>query len=127
MKKRGIIHPQLCEALARLGHKDTFVIADAGLPIPEGCVRIDLGYVLGEPSFETVAAVILDEIVVESTVIARESDEGEAAAFLGALFPEARKVSHEEFKKSVASAKFVVRTGSTVPYANVIMTAGVPF
>ncbi len=52
MKKRGLLNPGLNAAIARLGHTDTFVLADA---------------------------------------------------------------------------RFVVRTGATVPYSNVILRCGVPF
>lgn len=43
MLKTGILHPQLARVLAELRHKDTLVIGDAGLPIPKGVERIDLG------------------------------------------------------------------------------------
>lgn len=36
MKKKGIIHGQLAGALAALGHKDRFLLCDAGMPIPSG-------------------------------------------------------------------------------------------
>ncbi len=32
MKKSGIINAQLAGLLAGLGHKDTYMIADAGMP-----------------------------------------------------------------------------------------------
>lgn len=44
MLKTGILHPQLARVLAELRHKDTLVIGDAGLPIPKGVERIDLGW-----------------------------------------------------------------------------------
>ena len=42
MKKSGIINQPLATAIAGLGHLDMVVIADAGLPIPDGPRRIDL-------------------------------------------------------------------------------------
>jgi len=42
MKKSGLLNPQLCAAVARLGHTQTFVVADAGLPIPHEVPVIDL-------------------------------------------------------------------------------------
>lgn len=35
MKKRGILNAQLSYLIAALGHKDLFMIGDAGMPIPE--------------------------------------------------------------------------------------------
>ncbi|TCL60859.1 RbsD/FucU transport protein family protein [Hydrogenispora ethanolica] len=32
---------------------------------------------------------------------------------------------HREFKKKVSEAKFVVRTGEVIPYANMILVSGV--
>ena len=42
MKKRGIINAQLSGLIAGLGHKDTFMIADGGMPIPKGVTIVDL-------------------------------------------------------------------------------------
>ena len=44
MLKTGIFHPQLSRVLAELRHMDTLVIGDAGLPIPKGVERVDLGW-----------------------------------------------------------------------------------
>ena len=35
MKKRGILNAELMKCIASLGHKDLFMIGDAGMPIPE--------------------------------------------------------------------------------------------
>ncbi|WP_422116569.1 RbsD/FucU domain-containing protein [Brachybacterium sp. UNK5269] len=59
MRRGGILHPQLSEQLARLGHTDTFVIGDCGLPIPPGVPRVDLAVVMGVPGFAEVADAIL--------------------------------------------------------------------
>ncbi len=42
MKKQGILNSRIAAVLARLGHTDTIVIADCGLPIPDHVERIDL-------------------------------------------------------------------------------------
>jgi D-ribose pyranase len=46
MLKTGILHPQLARVMAELRHMDMLVIADAGLPIPKGVERVDLGWKL---------------------------------------------------------------------------------
>jgi D-ribose pyranase len=48
MKKSGILNAPLSGALAELGHYDTAVICDAGLPIPGTSRRIDLALVPGD-------------------------------------------------------------------------------
>ena len=42
MKKRGILNAQLSYLIAALGHKDLFMIGDAGMPIPEDVEVVDL-------------------------------------------------------------------------------------
>ena len=51
MRKEGVLHPELCRTITAMGHTDTLVVADAGLPIPKGVVRIDLALVPGLPGF----------------------------------------------------------------------------
>ena len=38
-----------------------------------------------------------------------------------------RAIPHEELKRLTASARAVVRTGETTPFANVVLVAGVTF
>lgn len=49
MRKSGLLNPALAGAVARLGHTDTFVIADCGLPIPHDVPVIDLTLTFGIP------------------------------------------------------------------------------
>lgn len=127
MRRHGILHPELGAHLARLGHTDIFVIGDAGLPVPSGVPRVDLAVVLGVPGFAAVVDAILAEIEVEAAVIASEAVGSPAGETLAARFPGAQSVPHEELKQRMAQARFVVRTGETTPYANVIVRCGVPF
>ncbi|MDN6400110.1 MAG: D-ribose pyranase [Dermabacteraceae bacterium] len=127
MKRHGILHPELSAHLARLGHTDTFVIGDGGLPIPPGVARVDLAVVLGVPGFAEVADAILAEIEVEGSVIAAEAAGSPAGDVLSARFPGAETVPHEELKQLMHQARFVVRTGDTTPYSNVLVRCGVPF
>ena len=72
MKKRGIINVQLAGLIAGLGHKDTFMIADGGMPIPQGVEIVDLALCGGVPTFRQVMDAILDEAVVEHYTLAGE-------------------------------------------------------
>jgi D-ribose pyranase len=49
MKKTALLQSDLSYIIATLGHLDTLVIADAGLPIPAETVRIDLALTQGVP------------------------------------------------------------------------------
>lgn len=124
MRKSGLLNPALAGAVARLGHTDTFVIADCGLPIPHDVPVIDLTLTFGIPTFADTLAAILDEVVVEAATIA-DSTPTEVRSLLPAV--PLTEVSHDDLKRDVARASFVVRTGSTTPFANVILRSGVPF
>lgn len=124
MRKSGILNPALASAVARLGHTDTFVIADCGLPIPHDVTVIDLTLTFGIPSFGDTLSALLTEAVVEAATIADCTPPE-----IRSLLPSAplTEVTHEELKRQVANASFVVRTGSTTPFSNVIFRSGVPF
>ena len=51
MKKNGILNSEISKIFADLGHTDQIMIADVGLPIPEGIKKIDLAVELGKPKF----------------------------------------------------------------------------
>ena len=131
MKKRGILNDRLSWVLARLGHGDRIVIADCGLPIPDGVLRIDLALVPGIPSFRDVVGAIAGELKVQKLIVAEEMWDHNRAnlEFLQKTFPGVpiEKISHERLKELVRGAKAVIRTGEATPYANVILEAGVIF
>ena len=131
MKKIGTLNQPLSAVIAGLGHMDQLVVADAGLPIPTGPDRIDLALKEGVPGFLEVLAVILEEMQVESVVIAEEMVAISPQVYqqLGEMVPDVviKTVPHTDFKKMTAAARAVVRTGEFTPYANVILNAGVIF
>lgn len=124
MRKSGLLNPALTSAVARLGHTDTFVIADCDLPIPHDVPVIDLTLTFGIPTFADTLATLLEEVVVEAGTIA-DTTPPEVRSLLPAV--PLTEVSHDDLKREVARASLVVRTGSTTPFANVILRSGVPF
>jgi D-ribose pyranase len=131
MKKIGIINQPISAVIASLGHTDTIVIADAGLPIPAAPQRIDLALTAGTPGFMETLRVILTEMQVERAIVAQEMLDVSPAVYqavtelLGPLPIET--IPHQNFKEQTASAKAVIRTGEFTPYANIILVAGVVF
>lgn len=129
MLKTGILHPQLARVLAELRHKDTLVIGDAGLPIPKGVERIDLGWRPGDPAYLDVLEEILKYIVVEKATFADEAlrvtpeFHEKAKALLPADLP-VEYIPHTELKARSANAKAIILTGEFTGYTNVILTAG---
>ena len=139
MKKHGILNSSISKVLADLGHTDTIVIADAGLPIPKGVEKIDLALVPGTPSFQETVAAVIDDMVVEKVILAEEIHQANKPSndfykdTLQNHIQEALEeipfeyISHEEFKLLSKDAKAIIRTGEITPYANVILQAGVFF
>jgi D-ribose pyranase len=131
MKKTPLLHAELSRLIALLGHGDLLVIGDAGLPIPAGPQRIDLAVTANVPRLMDVVRVVLQEMQVESAVIAGELPLRNPTVH-SALMQELgatpfEQVSHSEFKALSATARAIVRTGEFSPYANVILRAGVVF
>jgi D-ribose pyranase len=131
MKKIGIINSEISGVLARMGHTDTIVIADCGLPIPDHVKRIDLAVDIGKPSFVEVLNVVLREMKVEKVTLASEIEQQNMNLYkqVESIFTVQKKsyVSHEQFKLACHEAKAVIRTGENTPYANIILHAGVIF
>ncbi|MFJ8235252.1 D-ribose pyranase [Ureibacillus sp. NPDC094379] len=129
MKKHGILNRELAGRFAKLGHTDRIVIADCGLPIPDGVPCVDLAYKLGEPSFLSILEVVLEDLVVEASVVAEEIKTKNESVFseLEKKLSSIEYVTHEDFKKLTKETKLIIRTGETTPYANVILQCGVIF
>lgn len=131
MKKQGILNSHISEVLSRLGHTDTIVIADCGLPIPDETIRIDIALKQGDPSFIETMEAILGDMVVEKVTLAEEIIERNSSIYEEALSllenATIEYMPHEQFKEQTKKAKAVIRTGETTPYANIILHAGVIF
>jgi D-ribose pyranase len=131
MKKIGILNREISYLVASLGHKDTLVVADAGLPVPPETTCIDLALSKNLPSFLDTLKVILQEMQVESAVVASEMIEASSQLYqeLEKLLPgvSITTVPHETFKEQTRTARAVIRTGEFTPYANIILVAGVVF
>jgi D-ribose pyranase len=128
MKHTGIINAELMYELTLLGHKDLFLIVDAGFPIPKGVARIDLAVTLGHPDFESVFSAILKEIVVETLIVAKETKEVSPGVYdLFSSTAPLEFISHEALKALAKQSVFIVRTGEATPYANVAIRCGVAF
>ena len=131
MKKIGTLNQPLSAVIAGLGHMDRLVIADAGLPIPASTQRIDLALKEGIPGFMDALEVTLEEVQVESAIVASEMVNSSPEIFqqLERLLPgiPIETIPHEDFKRMTGAARAIVRTGEFTPYANIILNAGVVF
>ncbi|MBK8049883.1 MAG: D-ribose pyranase [Anaerolineales bacterium] len=130
MRSGRIIHPELAKAVASLGHMDILMVVDAGFPIPASAWRIDLGFYEGIPDVLDVLRVMRQEVFAEEIHFAgdiltrniplytalQEIFTGSGAAF--------KLTTHEHLVNVVAhQAKFIVRSGSFNPWANIAIAA----
>jgi D-ribose pyranase len=128
MKRSGILNPALSHLLASTGHTDYFTICDRGFPVPEEPERIDLALVDDIPTVLDVLDAIVAEWSLDRVLITHEMDVispdrvAEMQALLGDVPFE--RVSHGQLKRLAQSARATVRTGDTVPYANIIVVSG---
>ena len=129
MLVRGILNPHVLSLLARVRHTNTLVIADRGFPSWPALETVDLSLVDDVPTVLQVLAAVRQNFTVEAAFMAAE--------FLGANPPATRKAfaaglkgvkltrePHVEFKRRVPGAIGLIRTGDTVPYANLVLVSG---
>lgn len=131
MKKSTLINSEISYEISKMGHTDSLVVCDSGLPIPSGVKRIDLALKKGLPTFLDTLDTILEELQVEEVIIAKEIIDASNDLYIEIQkrFENIKitKVSHEEFKALTKDSKAIVRTGEFTPYANVILKSGVVF
>ncbi|QJT83363.1 D-ribose pyranase [Kosakonia sp. MUSA4] len=139
MKKGRVLNADISSVISRLGHTDTLVVCDAGLPVPRNTQRIDMALTQGVPSFMQVLDVVTAEMQVESAILAQEIKQHNPQlheTLLKSLEQlqqhqgntiEVRYVTHEQFKKHTADSHAVIRSGECSPFANIILCAGVTF
>jgi D-ribose pyranase len=128
MKRGGVLNPALSHLLASTGHTDYFTVCDRGFPVPAEPERIDLALVDDIPTVLDVLAAVIAEWTLDRVVITHEMDAispdrvAEMRALLGDVPFE--RVSHGQLKRLAQTARATVRTGDTVPYANIIVVSG---
>ena len=136
MKRTALLNRHLSALVASLGHLDEIVVADAGLPVPDGVRVIDLAVNPGVPGFHELLTALRSELVIEGAVWAEETSvqlstlmQSEVdfwASETGKKITVSR-LSHEDFKHRTRKARAVIRTGEVTPYANIILISGVAF
>jgi D-ribose pyranase len=123
MIKSGLLNPALLSLLARVRHTNTLVIADRGFPFWPEIETIDLALVDDIPTVPQVLAAIRPNFVIGRAFAAVESQaHGGDQRLRHALGDVPLTLEpHVEFKRRVPQAIGLVRTGDTIPYANIIL------
>ena len=127
LKKRGVLNQPLSSALAGLGHGDSFLLCDAGFPIPKDAERVDLALSFGIPDMKQCLSAILDEVIIQKIVIAEEMKKMNCSGYqlVETVFKEQEKeiIKQNEFLEKAKKVKFIVRCGETGYYSIIILQA----
>ncbi|MDL2228890.1 D-ribose pyranase [Treponema sp. OttesenSCG-928-L16] len=143
MKRGGILNSGLSAAVSRLGHGDMILIGDVGCAFPEKetVEVIDLAVSNGIPLVSDVLSAVLEELVVESYILAEESLAASPQAVKklekvlsgfqnkNQALPR-RTLPHAELKRlwlGGEQMKVFVRTGEHTPWGYIMLVAGVSF
>ena len=131
MYKTGTLNSEISKVLSDLGHTDTIVIADCGLPVPKGVQKIDLAVRQGLPSFIDVVDEVARHMVIEHVTLAEEIKYSNPAVLkeVSSIMKDIPNdfVTHEQLKTLTENSKVIIRTGEATPYANIILRSGVNF
>ncbi|WP_207592706.1 D-ribose pyranase [Halomontanus rarus] len=126
----GILNAELSHAIASMGHTDLVMVVDAGYPIPEDAWRIDLAVTRGVPSLFEVLEAVHGELIPERVLYAEDVPEmnPDMDEFLRELYDgsaaDLETIPHEDVLAYGSEAKAIVRTGSLVPWGNVVIQCG---
>jgi D-ribose pyranase len=132
-RNQGTLNGQLSRVISEIGHTDTVVVTDAGLPIPACVERVDLALREGIPAFLDVLDTVLAELAIEEALLSAEIREisprmlADIEKRLAARGVKPVFVPHSEFKAATGHARAAVRSGEFTPYANMLLTAGVVY
>jgi D-ribose pyranase len=126
MLRTGILNPAINSLLSRVRHTNTLVIADRGFPYWPQIETVDISLVDDIPRVIDVLHAIRQNFVMGRVFMAEEFLTANGATTRANLEHEIAGVPlifepHVEFKKRVPGTIGLIRTGDTVPYANVIL------
>jgi D-ribose pyranase len=136
MKRDGLLNRRLSGLISSLGHMDEIIVADAGLPVPNGVEVIDLAVSRDIPGFWQVLDALRTELVIEAAVCAEEAPADlreRMMSYVSEWGGDHKKsvilhsAPHAEFKQRSAGARAIVRTGECTPYCNLSLVSGVWF
>ena len=126
MLKTGILNPHVNALLSRVRHTNTLVIADRGFPFWTQIETVDIALVDDIPTVLDVVRAIRPNFLIGQAWMAEEflqhNDEATRRAVAEALAGvELAYEPHVEFKRRVPQAVGLIRTGDSIPYANLIV------
>lgn len=126
MLRTGILNPAVLSLLARVRHTNLLVIADRGFPFWPQLETIDLSLVDDVPTVAQIVDALLPHYVFGRAYAAEEFAQVNPPERFAVLRARLGSVPltlepHVAFKRRVPGAIGLIRTGDTIPYANLIL------
>ena len=126
MLKTGILNPALLQLLARVRHTNTLVIADRGFPFWPSVETVDISLIDDSPTVLQVLDALMPNFVIGRVFAAIEFRDRATVQQQEALATRLAGIPltfepHGDFKRRVPHAIGLIRTGDTLPYANLIL------
>jgi len=126
MLASGILNPSINSLFSRVRHTNTLVIADRGFPFWPEIEIIDISLVDNIPRVLEVLQAIRANFTIGKAFMAEEFRQLNPAETQQCFEAALRNVSlvfepHADFKQRVPKATGLLRTGDTIPYANLIL------
>lgn len=127
MNETGIINREIAAELAKMGHTDRLLIADAGLAIPNTTKVIDLSMDINVPTSVEVLKLLLKHFSVEGIILSQATVDvspSRQKEFMNCFEGEMplQIVPHHELRdKMTHEVKFAIRTGDFTANSNIIL------
>lgn len=126
MLQAGILNPHVNSLLSRVRHTNTLVIADRGFPFWPQIETVDISLVDDIPRVLDVLRSIRANFAIGRVFMAKEFCAANQAGGRAEIEEALRDLTvvfepHADLKKRVPLAIGLIRTGDTVPYANMIL------
>jgi D-ribose pyranase len=123
---RRLLNPEIASLIRQIHHTQMLLIADRGFPVPSLPRVVDISLTTDIPTIPQVLAAILPDLPADRLIVAQEQQQLSPARWRehqeGPLPVEA--VPHLEFKHLAQYATGCIRTGDSMPYANVLVIGG---
>jgi D-ribose pyranase len=130
MKLGRILNKKLNTAIADMGHGEIIIVCDAGMKIPSEAQRIDLALEKDVPTVEQVMELLVEDFCYERVIVTDDLPVYNPGVYqtvekLCTRCP-IEKIPYDEFMRIMPqSAKYIVRTGSFSPYADIALVSAI--
>jgi D-ribose pyranase len=126
MLKTGVLNPNINSLLSRVRHTNTLVISDRGFPFWPEIETVDIALIDDLPRVLDVLRAVRANFNIGNAFMAEEFRAANSPRICQEFERALQGIPlafepHIEFKKRVPKAIGLIRTGDTIPYANMIL------